>query len=268
MDVAMSGLVSSYGQYFFGGKPNDNRSFVDANISVSFAAGADDNSLKILIEPVVTADYDAKDFSVRINSRFLWNRSGIVAVDSYSGLSSITFRPTGLVASKVTVFAPLVDGRELPRSALAGENDVFIALPEAGGAIALTVDNAVDASAVKLSIGKARASRAAQLLARYGGDARLAEIATAVEAAASWTAVATPAENNGLLMPVSRGWSRVPPLADYRSDEQDWSYAVFDWWLSCSELLFSLSLCLTRCKLIHRCKFIDVKKAIRTLPSS
>ena len=63
---------------------------------------------------------------------------------------------------------------------------------------------------------------------------QLAEIATAVEAAASWTAISTPAENNALLMPVSRGWSRVPPLANQptRKDSDavfDWSYAVFDW---------------------------------------
>jgi hypothetical protein len=110
--VGPHAIDRSYGQYFFGGKPNDNRSFVDANVSVSFAAGPNDGSLKVLIEPVATADYGASDFVVRINSRFLWNRSGTVDTDPASGSNpSIRFTPAGLPASRVTVFAPLVDSR-------------------------------------------------------------------------------------------------------------------------------------------------------------
>jgi len=48
--------------------------------------------------------------------------------------------------------------------------------------------------------------------------------AIAVEAAAMWTMISTPAENGfGVLFPVSRAWSRVPP------SPPDFSYAIFDW---------------------------------------
>lgn len=59
--------------------------------------------------------------------------------------------------------------------------------------------------------------------ARFRSD-DMAEVATAVEAAAMWTLISTPAENGfAVLMPVSRSWSRVP-----RSDPQ-FTYAIFDW---------------------------------------
>ena len=81
----------------------------------------------------------------------------------------------------------------------------------------------VDSAAVADVVAKARAAHAARQLAKFGSP-ESAEVATAVEAAASWTTVSTPAENGyAVLMPVSRAWSRVPPSGP------DWSYAIFDW---------------------------------------
>merc|ERR1711990_603171 len=52
----------------------------------------------------------------------------------------------------------------------------------------------------------------------------MAPVAEVVQASAMWTLIHTPAENGGLLMPVSRAWSFTPhPVSD------DWTYAIFDW---------------------------------------
>lgn len=76
---------------------------------------------------------------------------------------------------------------------------------------------------VESIIHEARAAHAGAMLHRFG-SAALAEVATAVEAAAMWTLISTPAENGfAVLMPVSRGWSRVP------KSQPDFSYAIFDW---------------------------------------
>jgi hypothetical protein len=177
----------------------------------------------------------ASDFVIRINSRFLWNRSGTVSVTSVPGkpISTITFSPAGLPLSRVTIFASVLNGSStdrLPRSALGGENDIFVPLRSVGGGgLAITLGADEDEREVAVAIRSAHDTYSARMLKQFGGNPALAEIATAVEAAAAWTAISTPAENNGVLMPVSRGWSRVPALNSARSDGEDWSYAVFDW---------------------------------------
>eukprot|EP00927_Polykrikos_kofoidii_P055109 TRINITY_DN4941_c0_g1_i1.p1 TRINITY_DN4941_c0_g1~~TRINITY_DN4941_c0_g1_i1.p1 ORF type:complete len:926 (+),score=102.55 TRINITY_DN4941_c0_g1_i1:35-2812(+) len=228
-------LDRSFGQFFFGGNPKDNRSFVDANISVSFVAGKLDSSLKLLVEPVVGgcgSGDDCSDFVLRINSRFLWNRSGTVTVTRAPTGGSIVFAPSGLPASHVFVSSPFLDDeatRVLPRSALGGMDDVFVALHR-GGAVSLSVNAADTVASVSVVVEAAKQTYTASMLAKFGTP-DLAEVAIAVEAAVAWTAISTPVENNAVLMPVSRGWSRVaaPPKGVSAAAATDWTYAIFDW---------------------------------------
>jgi len=217
-------INGSYGQFFFGGRHGDNRSFVDANISVSFAAYSN-NSLAVSMELIEPHRKKSRDILIRMNSRFLWNRSGIVSTDAAT--SSIVFSPAGLPTSRVAVLAPFVNA-SVPRSPLGSENDVFVELGPEPLSVAVNLQD-VSSSTVAAMIAAAKESHAAQMLSLSGGDPRLAELATAVEAAVSWTAISTPAENNAVLLPVSRGWTTVPPMADFRADGEDWSYAIFDW---------------------------------------
>ena len=77
--------------------------------------------------------------------------------------------------------------------------------------------------AITSAINTAQTAEEQRLLARFGGDPAKAESGTAVGAAAMWTLVFNPFENNGLLMPVSRAWNFAPGPTN-----SDWTYAVFD----------------------------------------
>ena len=284
----------SYGQYYFGGGPDDRSTLPFGNLSVAFSvqgaggqaaetegAGEDvgpkqsGSSMQVLISPIgckrhdtttihggnggdiggesgadIDGDtgVDCSDLVLRVNGRFLWHRAGSVSVSRPT--STMSFHPTGLPAAHIAATAPFIEwDTPIPRNMSSPSGtDVFLrldggplglvaasssSLPPPPSARALTPVTATEKvtlpaatptpAAVAAVVAKARAAHAARQLAKFG-SAESAEVATAVEAAASWTAVSTPAENGyAVLMPVSRAWSRVPPSGP------DWSYAIFDW---------------------------------------
>ena len=208
----------SYGQYFFGGgAPNNGHeaAFTSGNLSMAFTAGK--GGLRLLASPVGcgggAAATNCSDFELRLNGRFLWTRVGRAGVAS--DLSAIGFAPAGDLAPARA--AVLGDGG---RSVVGGNLTINLG----AGAVGVSTFAGDDLAAVRAAVGAARDKHSASMRDAYGTDA-LAEVATAVEAAAMWTLVSTPAENaHAVLMPVSRAWQRAEnPVS------RDYTYAIFDW---------------------------------------
>ena len=196
----------SYGEYSFG------MNATLSNVSVAFSVGDGGETLRATYAAVGCGAWDCSDFALRVSGRFLWAREGSVAV----GDASVAFAPAGLARVDVAASRAFLAPDALPPALRGG---AFLPLDAGFVTLATTAEDAATVLGAIVGRGAAHRARTHDKV----GDA-LVDAALAVEAAASWTAISTPAENGfAVLMPVSRAWSRVPPA------DPDFSYAIFDW---------------------------------------
>lgn len=222
-------LDRSYGAFSFGGgsdSKDHNSTLPFGNVSIALSVdGVNKNNLHVMIEPIGCNTINCTDLVLRVRNEYIWMRQRDIKI--IPSQQEIQFSPVGVDGVVMTTIAftnPFLSKCAIPKTILvqSDTNDVFFALSD--GKIGMTTMVAdFNATDIDQIISAAKSTYKQKLLTTFA-TAKLAEVAKAVEVAATWTAISTPAENGyAVLMPVSRAWSRVPPSLP------QFSYAIFDW---------------------------------------
>jgi len=224
--VGAYSLSRSYATFSFGGGTDgkDKKSTLPfGNVSISLAVdGTHKENLHVTIDPIGCNKINCSDLVLRVRNEYIFYRQGTVTIHAKEKM--IHYQPTNLNATNISFTQPFISKNILPTSLILNShpNDIFLSL--SNGTIGIsTIPTNNNIHKIQKIISTAKTNYKTNLLAKFDTP-KLAEIGEAIEAAATWTAISTPAENGfSVLMPVSRAWSRVPPSAN------QFSYAIFDW---------------------------------------